>query len=66
MLAREVDRLVAGPAATDDLEAAVLGQQRRDQLGELVVVFGDDDAQHLGLHGAEPDTSDPYDAPLIA
>jgi membrane dipeptidase len=62
VLARELDRFVAGPRAADDLEAAVLGQLRRDQFGKLVVVLGDDDAQQFGLHSAERDISDPYDA----
>jgi membrane dipeptidase len=65
VLARELDGLVAGPRPPHDLETAVFVEERRDQLGELVVVFGDNDAKGLGLHSAESDRSDPYDAAVI-
>ena len=65
MLARELDRLVAGSRPAHDLEAAVFREERHDQLRELVVVFGDNDAKGLGLHSAERDRLDPYDAAII-
>ena len=55
--ARELHRLVARPRPADDLEASVFVQERCDQLRELVVVLGHDDAQYLDLHSAERDRS---------
>jgi hypothetical protein len=52
MLARELDGLVARARTADHHEAIVVGQERRDQLGQLVVVLGNDDRQGVCPHQA--------------
>ena len=50
MLSGQFDRFVARPCPADQSETPVLGQERCDQLGQLIIVFRNDHAQRGDLH----------------